>query len=279
MAVARNVPDWQIRLNGLVRHAMVRGAPGFGPPKVVLTEYPKSGGTWVGQMLAEYLAIPNPRNRVPPRRRCLVHGHYLRVARSNDTVLVWRDGRDAMVSYYYYALIDDPTLRRGWVDGHRRRLGIRDDRDVLDVQRHLPGFIEYCFTDGPPRGMTWASFAAAWKGRAGKGGAGKCRARVAETSYEAMIADPRREMAKLLRALSVAGIDDARLDACIAKYSFEAVTGRRRGEEDPASFVRKGIGDDWKNKFTREARQVFDRHAGHTLIDLGYEPDRSWVDG
>ena len=269
MIAGQNNAYWWLKLNGFIRHAMVRGAPGFGPPKVVLTEYPRSGGTWVGQMIAEYLGIPNPRRRLPPRRRCLVHGHYLRVARPNDTVVVWRDGRDVMVSYYYYVLLDRPTTRRGWASGHRKRLGIGDVRDARDVRRYLPGFIEYCFADGPPRGMTWAGFADAWKGRAG----------YAETRYEAMLAEPRREMAKILRALSVPEIDGARLDACIAKFSFETVTGRRRGEEDAANPVRKGVVGDWKSKFTREAREVFDHYAGRTLIALGYEPDRSWVDG
>ena len=36
---------------------------------------------------------------------------------------------------------------------------------------------------------------------------------------------------------------------------------------------------DWRNQFTREAREVFDRHAGEELILLGYEKDHSWVDG
>ena len=268
MIVEQINANWWLKLNGLLRHAVVRSVPGFGPPKIVLTEHPKSGGTWVCQMLAAYLGLPHPRNRLPSRRRCIVQGHFLHVAPSNDTIVMWRDGRDVMVSYYYYTLIERPTTRRSWTAEHRRQLGIEAVEDVYDVQRYLPRFIEYCCTHGPPRNMSWTRFVETWKRRTG----------YVATSYEAMSAHPRHELLKLLRYLSVHEIDDAQLDACIAQFSFENVTGRQPGQEDAASFVRKGIVGDWKNTFTREARHVFDHYAGQTLIDLGYEPDRTWVD-
>ena len=257
---------WWLRLNGLIRHAMVRNVPGFGPPKIVLTEHPKSGGNWVCQMLAEYLGIPHTRNRLPPRRRCIVHGHYLYVASANETIVMWRDGRDVIVSHYYYHLFHRRTTMPEWAETIQERLEIKDARDV---QRYLPRFIDYCFADGPPRNMSWTSFVETWKNRTG----------YVETKYEAMKENPKRELKKILQYLSVHKVDDAKLDSCISKFSFENVTGRKPGEENAYCFVRKGIVGDWKNKFTREAREVFDHHAGQALIELGYEADRSWVDG
>jgi hypothetical protein len=55
------------------------------------------------------------------------------------------------------------------------------------------------------------------------------------------------------------------------------MAGRKRGEEDQFSFLRKGIVGDWRNHFSAEAAVVFDAHAGSALIELGYEPDRSWI--
>ena len=92
MLVERIDARWRRKLNSVVTQAMVHDIPGFGPPKIVLTEHPKSGGTWVCRMIAEYLDIPFPRNRLPPRCRCILHGHYLHVA-ANDTIVMWRDGR------------------------------------------------------------------------------------------------------------------------------------------------------------------------------------------
>lgn len=257
---------WRGRLKNLIKLAMVRNIPGFGPPKIVLTEHPKSGGTWVSQMISEYLDMPNPYNRLPTRRRCVLHGHYLYVNQANDTIVMWRDGRDVVVSHYYYHLFHRRTTMPGWAEMQQERLGIEDTHDI---QHNLPRYIEYCFTDGPPYNMTWTSFIETWKNRAGH----------VETSYEAMRDDPRTELEKIFKYLSVNNIDDAKLDACISKFSFESVTGRKPGEENAYNFVRKGIVGDWKNHFTKEAREVFDHYAGQALIDLGYESDRSWVDG
>lgn len=257
---------WRGRLNNLIKLAMVRNIPGFGPSKIVLTEHPKSGGTWVSQMIAEYLDISNPRDRMPPRRRCVLHGHYLKVADANDIIVMWRDGRDVLVSHYYYHLFHRRKTMPGWAEMQQKRIGIKDARDV---QRNMPRYIEYFFTDGPPFNMTWTSFIETWKNRTGH----------VETSYEAMREFPGQEMKKILEYLLVPDIDDLKLEACIAKFSFENVTGRKPGEENPYCFVRKGIVGDWKNHFTREAREVFDHYAGQTLIDLGYESDRSWIGG
>ena len=265
MIIERRNTRWWRNLNNVIKYAMVRNVPGFGSPKVVLTEHPKSGGTWVCQMIAEYLDMPYPRDRLPPRNRCILHGHYLDVAYSNDTIVMWRDGRDVVVSHYYYHLFHRRTVMPGWAEAQQERLGIEDARDI---QRYLPRYIDYCFTDGPPFNMTWTSFIETWKNRTN----------YVETSYEAMQENPGRELKKILEYLSVYSVDDAKLGACISKFSFENVTGRKPGNENAYCFIRKGIVGDWKNHFTREAREVFDHYAGQALIDLGYEADHSWVD-
>ena len=209
MIVERINPRW-FKLNGLIRHAMVHKIPGFGTPKIVLTEHPKSGGNWVCQMLTEYLGIPHVRNRLPRRRRCIAHCHYLYVASANETIVMWRDGRDVIVSHYYH-LFHRRTTMPGWAEAQQKRLGIKDARDV---QRYLPKFIEYCFTDRPPQNMSWTSFVETWRNRTG----------YVETKYEAMRENPIREMKKILQYFSVHTIDDAKLDSCISKFSFENVT-------------------------------------------------------
>ncbi len=245
---------------------MVYNILGFGNPKVVLTEYPKSGGTWVCQMIADYLNLPDTRDRLPPLQRCVIKGHYLHVSNAHDTIVMWRDGRDVVVSHYYYHLFHRRKSMPGWTEIQKKRLGIKD---VHDIKRYLPRYIEYCFTDGPPTDMTWVSFIETWKNKTG----------YIETSYEEMRRCPESEMKKILQYLSPCEIDDARLSSCISKFSFESLTGRKPGEEDATSFVRKGIVGDWKNNFTLEAREVFDYYAGQFLIELGYETDRSWVRG
>ena len=256
---------WWFKLNGFMRWAMARGLPGFRHRPVVITEYPKSGGTWMSQMLSEYLGIPHPRNRLPPATRSIIHGVYRRVSPANDTVLVWRDGRDVMVSYYFHILFEKPANARWHKSDVMRTTGIEDPDNV---ERNLPRFIEASFEGRLYPGYSWTDFHQNWKARSGH----------LTTSYEAMSRDPCAELHRLLEGLVDAPIDRARIQECVEKYSFEAQTGRKKGEEDPTTFIRKGVVGDWRHKFTRQAREVFDHYAGETLIELGYEADRSWVD-
>ena len=55
------------------------------------------------------------------------------------------------------------------------------------------------------------------------------------------------------------------------------MTKRESGVENRSSHLRKGVAGDWQNYFNAESREIFDYYAGHHLIRLGYEEDRSWV--
>jgi hypothetical protein len=41
--------------------------------------------------------------------------------------------------------------------------------------------------------------------------------------------------------------------------------------------VRKGVVGDWQSYFTAADAEIFDRVAGRTLIDQGYERDAAWT--
>ncbi|MCA1847755.1 MAG: sulfotransferase domain-containing protein [Actinobacteria bacterium] len=93
----------------------------------------------------------------------------------------------------------------------------------------------------------------------------------------------RRETARELRRVVLGLTGERRLGpeeatAIVEEFSFERQAGRRPGEEDRGSFLRKGVVGDWRNYFSPEAREMFDRYAGDELILLGYERDRAWVE-
>ncbi len=70
--------------------------------------------------------------------------------------------------------------------------------------------------------------------------------RVHELRYLDLHADPIGEAERLFAFLG-APTPRVLMEQIVAATSFEALSGRRPGEEDPASFLRKGLPGDWRN--------------------------------
>src|SRR5438034_159848 len=60
----------------------------------------------------------------------------------------------------------------------------------------------------------------------------------------------------------------------LTKYSFEALAGRKRGEERKEEHYRKGISGDWKNYLSDALARRFEELAGNAVSRLGY---RGWI--
>jgi hypothetical protein len=250
------------RENELIRAGMVHLLSGA-IPLYVVNEFPKAGGTWVGQMLGRALGVPFPRNRLPVFRKSIMHGHYLSPWGIKNVVVAWRDGRDVMVSWYHQQLISH-EWNRAQVARSRRELPLEDYDDVYG---NLPAFIEYAFTRPHSPGFSWADFARRWHGRKG----------AVHVHYEDLRRDTPAELRRIVRKLTGEEPSTQEASAVAEEFSFERQSGRRAGEENRGGFLRKGVVGDWRGRFSPEAREVFDRYAGKELILLGYERDRSWV--
>jgi hypothetical protein len=88
--------------------------------------------------------------------------------------------------------------------------------------------------------------------------------------YEDLLADTPGQARRLLEFIG-ADAGDEIVGRCVAASSFEAMSGgRRRGEEDVTSFVRKGEAGDWCRWLTDEQAARFDESAGEMLEMLGY---------
>lgn len=235
----------------------------------LVAEYPKSGGTWYAQMLADYLELPFPRNTLKPSfERCVLHGHERpsKRGRSKCTVVL-RDGRDIMVSFYYHHLFYNEWNHHASVDKHRKRLNFKD---IDDIYENLPVFIEYMNKDWASKfnHFTWAEFINEWL-------INKSSRTIVK--YEDLLLNPLDTMTRALDSLGVVDVDRSKLNKIIARYSFENLSGREKGVENKGSFVRKGISGDWKNNFSKEAKEVFHYYSGEALISSSYEESDAWL--
>lgn len=235
-------------------------------PLYVVTEYPKSGGSWLSQLLSEYLEVPFPRGEAPKLESAIIHGHWSYSPLMKNVFCLYRDGRDIMVSYYYHSLFETNKKSTGIVDKTRNAVPF-DDYD--NIKKNLPAFIKYLFEEENKKifHFNWVEFVDMWSNRKN----------AVYLKYEDMLIDAAEALKEPLEKITGKPVNMERLEAVKDKYSFKTQTQRKPGEENKKSFLRKGIAGDWKNHFSEEACQVFDKYAGETLIQLGYEKDHSWV--
>lgn len=266
------MPAWQRVVN--TTNCYIVQACGERFPMYIVSEYPKSGGTWLARMAADCLENAFPqRYRLPIAMPCVIHNHWTYSRRLRRPFYLYRDGRDIMVSYYFH------RMRRVAVDQHagdgrNKRLYDRlfgKGYDPEDVRTHLPRFIEHEFKH--PRGsrLTWTQHIDNWYDP-------DSRPHVAYLSYEQLLAEPHATLKRAAEHLAQREIDDWRIDMAVEKFSMAKQTGRKPGQEDRSSFIRKGVAGDWANHFSREAAEIFRDRAGDTLVMLGYEPDHAWVE-
>ena len=180
---------WWHKSNAAIREAIARGY--FRPlfSSVVVTEYPKSGGTWLSQMLSEVTGLPYPRNRYPVLRDSVLHGCWLRPANEHKTVVLFRDGRDVISSYYYH-LVYPKEITSAKYSAKVRRKTLSSPPE--DIHSNLCKFIEWAFTEGFP-GWTWADFIDRWWDDDIQ----------SKTSYEQLKKNTHHELSRILKEINI----------------------------------------------------------------------------
>lgn len=232
-------------------------------PLYIVTEHPKSGGSWFSQILGDYLDVPFPRNQIPPLNSCIMHGHYGYAPRINNPFVIVRDGRDVMISWYYHCFFINDRYNERLVQRMRQALPFSN---YDNIEKNLPDFMRYHFEKCKPLGFHWGAFVDNWYGKVPY-----------LVLYERMLADPYAEVSMAIKKVLNVEVNEEKLAGAISKFSFEKLSGRHQGEEKKSSFLRKGIAGDWKNHFSWESKTIFHKYAGDKLVLLGYEPDDSWV--
>lgn len=238
-----------------------------------ICEYPKSGGTWLGRMIANYLDIPFAELSIFPNGLpCVNFAHWRYHSKLRRCFYIYRDGRDVMVSHYFFRMMEmrnppDTASGRRWRRRYERAFG--PNFDANDSRTWMARFVELEMTRPRWGQLTWPQHISDWYDLD--------RRHIAFLSYEQLLNEPIKTLKEALEKFIDSPVDLEQLEQTMHRYSFENMSGRQRGQEDRNSFLRKGIIGDWRHHFTKEAAEIFDHFAGQTLIDLGYEADRSWL--
>ena len=88
--------------------------------------------------------------------------------------------------------------------------------------------------------------------------------------YEDLSADASAELRRMFTFLGVKSTHHD-IERCVSAASFATLSGGRAlGEENRASFFRKGVIGDWRNHVSPHAEREFEGKAGDWLRRLGY---------
>lgn len=230
-------------------------------PYWIVNEFPKSGGGWVGHMLADALEVPFPRHRPLRLRSAIVHGHFLSHAGLHHVLAVWRDPRDVAVSFYHHCFFTNEFDNAVLVRAMKSRLPFDD---YSDVRANLPAFLRLINEDPVSPDFTWAQFARAWLGRPG----------VTHVRYEDLRTRGAEELVRIVRDLSERELSGERAAQIFERHSFDRVKRlaeaetRRRGAE--MSYVREGSIGGWRRHFSSEAEELAERYFGAEARRVGY---------
>jgi hypothetical protein len=180
-----------------------------------------------------------------------------------------RDGRDHAVSMMHH-MWNYAKDAGGFYDLEPEEIEKRE------AYRKDPGSV---LTQGLFTERRLTIIARAWGNQVGKAveyGPALLGTRYAEARYEDLLERPREELGRLLEFLGAAASEEV-VERCIEANTFDRwSSGRSRGEEESASFYRKGVVGDWRNVFTEEDKAIFKEAAGDTLVKLGYEKNKDW---
>lgn len=233
--------------------------------KIIVSEYPKSGGTWVVSMLGDALDLPkrdiyvgNGYQAFDVRKHpwyinaadlelsasCIVKSHELPdshlVRFPARFIHLVRDGRDVVVSKYFYE--KDFCVANG--------ISTSFEAPFDEYVRRVAG--------------EWHEYLVAW-----------LRLMPHYYRYEDCLKDPARVLQNMLNDLEVV-VPEAHIWAAVQTNSKDRL--RRAFDQTFAhnTFVRQGLSGDWRNYFSAGNVRDFKALAGQLLIDLGYERDFDW---
>lgn len=229
---------------------------------VVVSEFPKSGGSWIVSLLGDALEVPRRDIYVRPgfdlfdfRKhpwyvdmeipdhpvQSVIKSHELpgsaAITFDARQIHLIRDGRDVVVSRYFF------------------------ERDFCVKNGILASFDESFESFVERQSREWAHYVTSWQARPD----------VITIRYEAFLVDPVGELGALVTALTGVTLDVEYLGEVVSRYTRERFSASLDSAFKHNTFVRKGVSGDWVNHFSEKDVRAFQGGAGDALRMLGYQ--------
>jgi hypothetical protein len=233
--------------------------------RIIVAEFPKSGGSWFVSMLGDALSLPkkdlytnNKTSFCDPTlhpwykgadswdlpEACVIKSHEFPNTKLHSfpaaLVHLIRDCRDVVVSRYFFS------------------------KDFL-VNNGLLTEFNYSFEEHAEESASgWTCFVSAWR-----------KEPVITVLYEDLLRDPSAELRRVFEMLGVP-VSDRMINFAVQNNTKEKMHAGFAETFKHNTFVRKGIAGDWINFFDDRVKDLVKKHAGHLLISLGYAENDDW---
>lgn len=232
------------------------------PDFVFLFEFPRSGGNWIRDMIADCLEVCAPRySRLPVDCESILLSHDHRPLRRQPSIYVVRDARDVFLSHFAKAKAS-LSHDQAWTARRARRFHASLTRGDVSEEEALHLFYEEWKTRPIGSRVNWGQHVRSWL------------ANPSETTqllrYEDFANDPVKTLVLAAERLSEREVDFAKAERAVEKNSFRVKTGRAPGEADPASSKRKGVAGAWRTDMPPSLILRFEADFGEDLNFAGY---------
>ena len=233
--------------------------------RIIVTEFPKSGGSWLVSMLGDILSLPkrdlytnDKTSFFDPTlhpwykgteswnlpESCIIKSHELPDTKLHSfpasTIHLIRDCRDVVVSSYFFS--NEFCVKNGLI----------------------AAFTESFEEHAQNCAIGWACFVSAWR-----------KEDVPSIFYEDLLQDPFGELKKVLNILGVP-VADSMIHFAVQNNTKEKMHASLADAFMHNTFVRKGIAGDWINHYDDRLKNIVKKHAGHVLSTLGYTENDDW---
>jgi hypothetical protein len=233
--------------------------------RIIVTEYPKSGGSWLVSLIGDVLSLPKRDIYVSEgfnlfdlskhfwyedalsynlTESCVIKSHELPDSPLHNfpakIIHLIRDGRDVVISKYFH------------------------DKDFCVKNRIFNEFTMSFEEFLEKTAREWGTYVSAWAEK-----------KTLTCRYEELLFDTTSTIQNILSQLEFE-VPLEKVNEIIQANTKDKMRKALDKLFEYNTFIRKGIAGDWKNHFAKDHKEIFKKCAGDVLIKLGYESDNNW---
>lgn len=262
---------------------------------IFVVGFPKSGNTWLAKMLCQVFNAElvdddpnqleiNARLENNPSQIKVVKSHFLPEQLLNTyktpkyrVFYIFRDFRDVSVSaWFYFSGMKKRVLR---LDEPYKDVvvNLKNPKKYRSNRVQFKNFVHGLSENGLPnlpQFSTWQNHIDIWQ----KWGAEPGK-RLYSLTYADLRTDTHGQLSAGIEALGLEGLKINPVQLAVEKEKFKSLKRfyHEQNQQSNASFLRAGVVGDWKNYFHDGIAKGISHQVISKLIDLGFEPDDSWI--